>query len=73
MAAVLGATAGFIALDPVEAHYFRTTSTYRGFNHVFTSNATGIGIVVAPVCPGCLYQWTETVCLHCHQIEVSLV
>jgi membrane-associated phospholipid phosphatase len=47
--AVLGATAGLIALDPFDAHYFRTTSTYGGFNQVFTSNATSIGLVVAPV------------------------
>jgi membrane-associated phospholipid phosphatase len=49
VAAVLGATAGLIALDPVDARYFRTTSTYRGFNQVFTSNATVIGTIVAPV------------------------
>ncbi len=47
--AVLGVTAGLIALDPIDSHYFRTTSTYRGFNQVFTSNATTIGTIVAPV------------------------
>jgi membrane-associated phospholipid phosphatase len=49
VATVLGATAGLIALDPIDAHYFRSTSTYRGFNQVFTSNATLIGTIVAPV------------------------
>jgi membrane-associated phospholipid phosphatase len=46
---VLGATAGLIALDPVEGRYFRNSSSYNGFNNVFTSNATIIGTVLAPV------------------------
>ena len=48
-AAVLGTTAGLIALDPHEAAYFRRTQTYQGFNNVFTGNVTSIGIIAAPV------------------------
>jgi membrane-associated phospholipid phosphatase len=48
-AAVLGTTAGLIALDPVEGSYFRRSSTFNGFNNVFSGNATAIGTVVAPV------------------------
>ncbi len=47
-AAVLGTTAALIALDPVEAPYFRGTAAFRGFNTVLTSNATIAGILVAP-------------------------
>ena len=48
-AAVLAATAGLVALDPTEGRYFHGTSTYRGFNNVFSSNATVIGTIVIPV------------------------
>lgn len=48
-AAFLGATAGLIALDPAEASYFRGNSFFRGFNNIFTSNATAIGTILAPV------------------------
>jgi len=48
-AAILGTTAGLVALDPTEAPYFRRTSTFQSFNNVFTGNATAIGTVVAPV------------------------
>jgi len=47
--AVLGATAGLLALDPHEARYFRRTTTFHEFNNIFTSNATAIGTIVAPV------------------------
>jgi membrane-associated phospholipid phosphatase len=47
--AILGATAGLVALDPTEASYFRHTSSYHGFNNIFTGNATVIGTIVAPV------------------------
>ena len=47
--AVLGTTAGLVALDPIEAHYFRNASTYSGFNKVFSSNATAVGTVVGPL------------------------
>ena len=48
-AAVLGTTAGLLALDPIEASYFRRTPTFQGFNNIFTGNATAIGTIVAPV------------------------
>jgi membrane-associated phospholipid phosphatase len=47
-AAVLGATAGLLALDPAEATYFHKTPTFRAFNNVFTGNATVIGTIAAP-------------------------
>jgi hypothetical protein len=48
-AAVLGTTAGLVALDPTEASYFRRTSTFHGLNNIFTGNATAIGTMAAPV------------------------
>ena len=48
-AAVLGTTAGLVALDPHEASYFHRTSTFQGFNSTFTSNVTAIGTIAAPV------------------------
>jgi Mn2+/Fe2+ NRAMP family transporter len=48
-AIVLGTTAGLIALDPTEASYFRRTTAFHGFNQIFTSNATIVGTIVAPV------------------------
>ena len=48
-AAIVGVTAGLVALDPVTAPYFRRTSSFDGFNHVFSGNATAIGTIVAPV------------------------
>ena len=47
--AVLGTTAGLVALDPTESAYFRRTTTYHGFNNIFTGNATQIGLIAAPV------------------------
>jgi membrane-associated phospholipid phosphatase len=46
---VVGATAGLFMLDPYEGRYFHETSTFRGFNRIFTSNATGLGSIIAPV------------------------
>jgi membrane-associated phospholipid phosphatase len=48
-AAVLGTTAGLIALDPTEAAYFHRTGTFHGFNGIFTGNATIVGTIAAPV------------------------
>ena len=48
-AAVLGTTAGLVALDPTEAAYFHRTSTFHGLNNTFTGNATAIGTIAAPV------------------------
>ncbi len=47
--AVLGGTAGLMALDPTEGAYFRRTSTFQSFGNVFTGNATFAGILAAPV------------------------
>jgi membrane-associated phospholipid phosphatase len=47
--AVLGTTAGLVALDPTEASYFRRTSAFSGFNNTFTGNATVVGTILAPV------------------------
>ena len=47
-AAVLGTTAGLLLLDPSEGGYFRRTTTFHGFNNIFTGNATGIGMGVVP-------------------------
>ena len=47
-AAILGATAGLVLLDPSEAGYFRRTPTFHGFNNIFTGNATAIGIGATP-------------------------
>jgi membrane-associated phospholipid phosphatase len=46
---VAGATAGLFTLDPSEGRYFHQTSTFQGFNGVFTSNATVMGSIIAPV------------------------
>jgi len=46
---IVGATAGLFALDPYEGRYFHTTSTFQGFNNVFTSNATVLGSIIAPL------------------------
>lgn len=47
--AVLGGTAGLMALDPTEGSYFRRTTTFQPFNDVFTGSATLAGILAAPV------------------------
>ncbi len=49
VAVILGTTAALIALDSHDAPYFRSTSTFAGFNSVFTGNATALGTVIAPV------------------------
>ena len=46
---VVGVTAGLFAVDPYEGKYFHNTSTFQGFNGVFTGNATVIGSIIAPV------------------------
>ena len=48
-AAVVGATAGLLALDPSEAAYFHRTPAFQGFNNIFTGNATVIGTLATPV------------------------
>jgi membrane-associated phospholipid phosphatase len=46
--AIAGTTAALWAFDPTEASYFRRTSTFNGFNNIFTGNATSIGTIIAP-------------------------
>jgi membrane-associated phospholipid phosphatase len=48
-AAVLGTSAGLVALDPHDAPYFRRTTRFQGFNRAFSSNKTTVGTVLAPV------------------------
>jgi membrane-associated phospholipid phosphatase len=48
-AAVVGATAGLVALDPLDGRYFRRTSSFGGFNRVFPGSATFYAIVATPV------------------------
>lgn len=48
-AAVLGTAAGLVALDPIEAHYFRNTTTFHTFDTIFAGNATIAATIAAPV------------------------
>jgi hypothetical protein len=47
-AAIVGATAGLIALDPTEARYFRRTSSFHQFNHVVSGINTALFIGLVP-------------------------
>jgi len=47
--AVLGASAGMVALDPLDTPYFRRTSAFGGFNRVFTGKATVYATLAVPV------------------------
>lgn len=47
-AALLGVTAGLIALDPKEGHYFRNSHTYDPFNNVFAGTTTSRAMWVFP-------------------------
>ena len=48
-AAVVGVTALLVAeADAPTASYFRRTSSFHGFNQVFTGKATGLGMVALP-------------------------
>jgi membrane-associated phospholipid phosphatase len=47
---VVAITAGLAAgVDPVEGSYFRNTTAFRGYNNIFSSNATSYGMIAAPV------------------------
>jgi membrane-associated phospholipid phosphatase len=46
--AVVGVTAGLVALDAHDAPYFRRTSSFRGFNRSFSGTATGVEIALVP-------------------------
>jgi membrane-associated phospholipid phosphatase len=43
-AAVLGATTGLFFADPIEARYFRTTTTFHEFRNIFNGNAMAFGM-----------------------------
>jgi len=43
-AAVLATTAGLFFADPIEARYFRRTTTFHEFRHIFNGNVTAIGM-----------------------------
>jgi hypothetical protein len=46
--AVVGITAGFVASDPYSAPPFRNTTSFSGFNRVFSSTNTGAFIAAVP-------------------------
>src|SRR5260370_27072255 len=46
--AVAGATAGFMAADEHNARYFRSTQTFAGFNKVFSSSNSALGMEIFP-------------------------
>jgi membrane-associated phospholipid phosphatase len=46
--AVVGVTAGLLALDAHDAPYFRRTTTFNGFDRVFSANITQASILIAP-------------------------
>ncbi len=45
---VLGVTAGLIAADPHDAPYFRRTTSFGGFNSVFSGRNTDLGALITP-------------------------
>ena len=47
--AVVAVTAALIATDAHTAPHFRNTTAFNRFNSVFTSNATDMGVLAAPV------------------------
>jgi membrane-associated phospholipid phosphatase len=47
-ALILGTTAALIATDPYSGPHFQHTSTFSGFNSVFSGTATTAGILAAP-------------------------
>jgi membrane-associated phospholipid phosphatase len=48
-AAVLGATAGLVALDPHDTPYFQHTNAFSGFNNALSSSNSTYGIIAVPV------------------------
>jgi len=48
VAVVVGTTAGLIAMDPRAGRYFRRTTTFDGFNRIFTSGATQTATLATP-------------------------
>jgi membrane-associated phospholipid phosphatase len=46
--AVAGVTAGLLSADPHDVSYFRTTTTFHGFNQVMSGTATSLEIGLVP-------------------------
>jgi PAP2 superfamily protein len=46
--AVVGASAGFVLLDPSYTPYFRRTDSFHGFNQAFSSRNTGLIMTLVP-------------------------
>ncbi len=49
MLAIAGATAGLVALDTIDAPYFRRTSAFNQFNKTFSGTNMGVGTAVVPL------------------------
>jgi membrane-associated phospholipid phosphatase len=47
--AVVGVTAGLVALDPTDTPYFRRTSSLRDFNNAFSGTNMTLGTIAPPV------------------------
>jgi membrane-associated phospholipid phosphatase len=47
--AIGGTTSALLAADPYEGKYFHTTSSFSGFNNVFSSQSSEIATIVAPI------------------------
>ena len=47
--ALVTATAGLVALDPVDTPHFRRTTTFNQFNKVFSGTNMGVGIAAVPL------------------------
>ncbi len=45
---VMATTGALFAFDPVEARYFRNTTSFNQFNRAFSSNITGYGTLATP-------------------------
>lgn len=45
---VVGATAGLVALDPVDTPYFRRTKFFHSFDHVFDNGNTELATILIP-------------------------
>jgi len=46
---IVGATAGLVALDPHDAPYFRRTTSFSGFNNVFSGTNSSTAMIIAPL------------------------
>jgi len=46
--ALIGLTAGMVALDPIDTPYFRRTATFNQFNRVFSGTNMALGTALVP-------------------------